>query len=74
MTILRDAVCDRPLIGELAIYNPFAISSADMSRERLGQEIYDPNEESSSFQSSVRNKTTTTAIGKVREHFVSTKC
>ena len=45
-----------------------------MSRERLGEEIYDPNEESSSFQSSVRNKTTITAIGKVREHFVSTKC
>ncbi|XP_067024515.1 uncharacterized protein [Acropora muricata] len=37
-----------------------------MSRERLGQEIYDSNEESSSFQSSVRNKTTTTAIGKVK--------
>lgn len=37
-----------------------------MSREQLGQEINDPSEESSSFQSSVRNKTTTTAIGKVK--------
>lgn len=37
-----------------------------MSREPFGKEINEPTEEGSSFQSSVRNKTTTTAIGKVK--------
>jgi len=60
---------------DLQSVSAFSISSADMSREPFGKEINEPTEEGSSFQSSVRNKTTTTAIGKVREHFVkSTKC